>query len=1160
MPTCPAHPDTQLEAKKKGWYCEECDRSVLTYAQLPRQVAVLSWPNDLDPATLPTWLAHPWASLCAESHPRVRLAWLTDTAELVVRWTVALALTEVVHANAGRLPEAVADAIAEHVERPTLGRWLGVLRALGGAAPKRELLTVGLFEWAERTLAPCFTSEGAGGGLQNSLLVLRNHAAHGGGMSRNQAAELVAAHLPTLVMLIGGVRDTLGDTALVANGVHLIGTQPGPSATTAPGPGAWLVGPAGTLPLDPLLYYGDVLHVATDGQVRARPGGPTAQASTRGNRDRLTYTPLGTDASSSERFDVDAFRALFQLDRARLTGTPQADRVGGFAYDDFVREARLQSTDLIGRAAELARAKAWLKSRDPYGDAPRVGWISAGPGVGKSMLMARLVADYDNGEKQQARGGRGLYYHRFRGGDARNDRRSFLRHLQAALLAWQPIAAVTEPPAEDAGDGQKLEDDVAARLAVIATLAAPDPRAPRPCFWVFLDGLDEASGPDGAMPELIQKLSVPGTVWLAAGRPERGLDRAFAATGCESVFDGGLPPMHAGDIRAMLLDGLGGGRYALLARDEDTDSSGDSVQPLKNDFVDAVVHRAQGLPLYVHLLLEDLRAGHLDVRSEERLPDGLTAYYDALVERLGISDAKRDLTQIIALLARAVEPLDTAGLALLLSGGKPERLGRYLPRAEAALRAGGALLRRAPSPDTDQGWALYHQSFRDYVGSAAALAASVADAEEALIEAAANWSAQTTPELRAVRAHLFRWGTEYALWWAGAEGSTAANGRLTDFAYLQARTAALPAAECKDLAREYADVLTARGGTDPALALWEAFMREREHMLRRGDAEWPANRILLQLAVEHADDSPVTKAAEAWLETGACDWVWLKRAGRVAHATASPCLRVLEGHTSSVKGALALPDGRLLSWSDDHTLRLWDGATGAALAVLEGHTREVTDALALPDGRLLSWSEDGTLRLWDGATGAALVALMGHTEAVHGAIALPDGRLLSWSWDDTLRLWDGATGAALVTLEGHTETVTGALALPDGRLLSWSDDRTLRLWDGATGAHLDCVDQTEVQHTRPELYLAWRTAVSPHSVQSHTVADRNAGGLTLNHAGHSTRWHADGEWTADHLLDDGTVVARCDKHLAILHLHHGNRRVTIEEAERLLVPDGVEPT
>jgi hypothetical protein len=45
-------------------------------------------------------------------------------------------------------------------------------------------------------------------------------------------------------------------------------------------------------------------------------------------------------------------------------------------------------------------------------------------------------------------------------------------------------------------------------------------------------------------------------------------------------------------------------------------------------------------------------------------------------------------------------------------------------------------------------------------------------------------------------------------------------------------------------------------------------------------------------------------------------------------------------------------------------------------------------------------------------------------------------------------------------------------------------------------------------------------------------------------------WHTDGSWSAHNLLADGAVIATCDD-LAILHLHHGNRRVTIEEAESI---------
>ena len=51
-------------------------------------------------------------------------------------------------------------------------------------------------------------------------------------------------------------------------------------------------------------------------------------------------------------------------------------------------------------------------------------------------------------------------------------------------------------------------------------------------------------------------------------------------------------------------------------------------------------------------------------------------------------------------------------------------------------------------------------------------------------------------------------------------------------------------------------------------------------------------------------------------------------------------------------GAVALADGRLLSWSHDKTLRLWDGQSGACLAVMEGHVGRVDGAQALADGKM----------------------------------------------------------------------------------------------------------------------------------------------------------------------------------------------------------------
>jgi WD40 repeat protein len=60
-----------------------------------------------------------------------------------------------------------------------------------------------------------------------------------------------------------------------------------------------------------------------------------------------------------------------------------------------------------------------------------------------------------------------------------------------------------------------------------------------------------------------------------------------------------------------------------------------------------------------------------------------------------------------------------------------------------------------------------------------------------------------------------------------------------------------------------------------------------------------------------------------------------------------------------------------------------------------------------PDGtRIVSGSDDDTLRIWDASTGKSLRTLTGHGSAVGSVAWSPDGRrIVSGSWDDTLRIW-----------------------------------------------------------------------------------------------------------------------------------------------------------
>ncbi|HEX2687221.1 MAG TPA: hypothetical protein VHN14_11410, partial [Kofleriaceae bacterium] len=69
------------------------------------------------------------------------------------------------------------------------------------------------------------------------------------------------------------------------------------------------------------------------------------------------------------------------------------------------------------------------------------------------------------------------------------------------------------------------------------------------------------------------------------------------------------------------------------------------------------------------------------------------------------------------------------------------------------------------------------------------------------------------------------------------------------------------------------------------------------------------------------------------------------------------------------------PDGlRVVSASYDHTLKVWDLASGHALATLQGHAGGVRGCAVTPDGlRVVSVSDDKTLKLWDLESYACLV-------------------------------------------------------------------------------------------------------------------------------------------------------------------------------------------
>jgi hypothetical protein len=933
--------------------------------------------NYLKVENIPFCLFEPFHEFKKEKHPRVKLFWLIDTSEYAIKFIVSILFAEILRLNNGELPDTLKIKIRDHIERPTLGKWLGILTELSREKPNTESLFNELFELNSNIINENFKTENLGGNIENSILILRNQLAHGGGMSSEKAKLLVDIFERQVCEIINSISKALENSIMIAkNGLKCfdifcneIMEVSIPEKIQNCADGVWLIKNDVILNLSPITVFEPIQQGSNGGEM-IKKDKRSLQVYARSNRDKLVYSPIGSDEAVSENFEIDEFKRMFGLDAER-NKIKSDQKNEDFLWDDFIREARLASEDLVGRSDEVKAIKAWLKSRDSYNpEIPKTSWIYGGPGLGKSLLISKIVSDYCNSSSKY----KGLFYFRFRGGDARNNRISFLKYFKDALLAWEPLTPLIDANYfNETSDVSELVISVKHILNQIVKIKNDNPKAPKPSFWIFVDGVDEIIGSDRSIVAMFYELVITGSIWTFSGRPENNLNETYKIHNAEFIFQNGLPLLSENDIRQMLIDGLGKIKYDLLKLDLD-DKNG-----VENAFIQKVIEKAQGLPIYVSLLIRDLCSGQYKITADTILPNGLSEYYNLVLDRIGLSSVKRDLPIIIAILSIVDEPLDSDALTILLANNISEDFDFYRKRVDEAIKVGGSLLRIAPTSYNTNGWVLYHQSFRDHVNGSLnnnhnPLHDVVIESKRLICRLTESWDNLNKSTLKT---HLFQYGNSYDINWRD-NGKFYVLKRLTDLNYLFTRLADLSNTEIYKIVYELEniwDLLVTEcldgvsGFGFPQLEnchieSFTRFFRERAHIISQGDKDWGPEKITMQLALEFSRDNVISKMAKAKQDIYKSR-IRIFKSAIPNSEIETPLLRSIKIHETKIKGVTHLGNGNVVSWDQENYISIWSIANGQIIEYFKCPFQAQVESIIRISNQLYLLRTSESISLWE---------------------------------------------------------------------------------------------------------------------------------------------------------------------------------------------------
>jgi WD40 repeat protein len=158
------------------------------------------------------------------------------------------------------------------------------------------------------------------------------------------------------------------------------------------------------------------------------------------------------------------------------------------------------------------------------------------------------------------------------------------------------------------------------------------------------------------------------------------------------------------------------------------------------------------------------------------------------------------------------------------------------------------------------------------------------------------------------------------------------------------------------------------------------------------------------------------------------------------------CLETLKDHSWLVTSVLIYKNNKFISGSYDKTIKIWDLERLECIETLNNNSG-VRSLLLLSDEILASGLYDGTINIWNLNEKKIVKSIKAHEDWILCLIKSKDSsKLISGSADSKIKIWDSNNFQLLKELTGHSRTIYYSKMLNDETILSGSGDETIKIW------------------------------------------------------------------------------------------------------------------